>query len=70
MSVLPIEGKLAEKKAQELRGLICDLDSICDILYSRLDYSGIWDVLMELEEVRVKYYTEFFEYDQLAKRGK
>ena len=67
MSVLyGFEGKQAEKKAEELKALLIDLDSVCDILYNRLDYSGIWEALMELEDVRVKYYLEYFEYNDIV----
>ena len=56
-----LELKRAQKRVKELRQFLIELDSICDTLYDKLEYKGVWDALMELEEVRVQYYTEFYE---------
>jgi hypothetical protein len=65
------EYKRAKKRAEELKGFLIELDSICDKLYNRLDYSGVWESLMKLEDVRVRYYIEFYEHDKIVRlRGK
>jgi predicted patatin/cPLA2 family phospholipase len=67
MSVIyGLEYKKAEKRVKELRTLLLELDSICDTLYNRLEYNGIWETVMKLEDVRVKYYTEFFEHEKIV----
>lgn len=72
MSVLyDFEFKKALKRANELKGFLLELDSICDQLYNRLEFSGVWESLMQLEDVRVRYYTEYYEHNNLLKlKGK
>jgi len=59
--------KKAKKRADELKVFLLELDSMCDKLYNKLDYSGVWDALMKLEDVRVRYYTEFYEHDKIVR---
>lgn len=72
MSVIyGLEYKKSEKRAKELKAFLLKLDSICDILYDNLEFSGTWDALMKLEDVRIRYYTEFYEHDRIIKlKGK
>ena len=72
MSVIyGFEYKRAKKRVEELKGFLLELDSICGKLYNRLDYSGVWESLMKLEDVRVRYYIEFYEHDKIVRlRGK
>lgn len=66
MSVIhSIEYKRAQKRANEIRVFLLELDSVCDTLYNRLEYNGVWETLMQLEDVRVKYYTEFYEHKKI-----
>jgi hypothetical protein len=66
-----LEYKKSKKRIKELKTFLLELDSICDTLYNRLDYKGVWDSLMKLEDVRVQYYTEFYEHDMVVKsKGK
>ena len=66
-----LEIKRSEKRLKELRKFLIDLDNVCDTLYASLEYDGIWEALMELEDVRVKYYIEFYEHETLIKlKGK
>jgi len=67
MSVIhSLEHKQAKKRAKELKEFLLELDLICDKLYNRLDFKGTLEALMKLEDVRVHYYTEFFEYDRVV----
>lgn len=61
MSIVNLNISLAQKRANELKRFLSELDTICDMLYSRLDYKGIWDVIEKLEDVRIKYYMEFYD---------
>lgn len=65
-NIITLKNKYSLKKAEELRCFLLELDDICDILYSRLKYDGVWETLMKLEDVRIKYYTEFFEYSKIV----
>lgn len=68
MSVLiKIDHKKSEKRARELKSFLLELDSVCDKLYNRLEYEGIWDLLMDLEDVRIKYYVEYYEHQEIIK---
>jgi hypothetical protein len=67
-NVYDLEYKQSEKRSEELKTFLLELDSICDILYNRLEFVGVWDSLMKLEDVRVKYYIEFYEHDQIVKQ--
>lgn len=71
MSVHDINVKKAENRAKELKEFLTELDSIADKLYNRLEYKGVWDMLMELENVRVQYYVEFHEHQRIIRlRGR
>ncbi len=56
-----IKYKQLEKYAKDLSVFLIELDSVCDILYNRMEYDGVFDVLMTLEDVRVRYYIEYFD---------
>ena len=67
MSVIyGLDLKKSQKRAKELKSFLLELDSICDNLYNRLDYNGVWESLMKLEDVRIQYYTEFYEHDKIV----
>lgn len=71
MSVINLEYKKSKKRVQELKGFLLKLDSICDTLYNNLEYDGVWESLMKLEDVRIKYYIEFFEHNKIVElKGK
>lgn len=71
MSVININYKQSERKAQELKELLLDIDRVCDILYNRLDYEGVWETILCLEDVRVQYYVEWFEHEMIVQtKGK
>lgn len=71
MSVIyALEYKLAEKRVKELIGFLTELDEVCDSLYDMINYDGIFDILMYLEEVRIQYYMELFEHQEFLKKGK
>ena len=72
MSVInSLDYQRSKRRAKELKGFLQELDSICDKLYNRLDYKGVWDALMKLEDVRVQYYVEFYENNKIVQlRGK
>lgn len=57
----------AEKRAKELKVFLSELDNVCDKLYNRLEYKGVWETLMKLEEVRVQYYVEYHENMKITK---
>jgi len=59
--IYDINTKHREKNVKKLNDFLIELDSICDKLYNRLEFSGVWDVLLELEDVRVRYYVELYE---------
>lgn len=63
--IIGMEYKKSQKRAKELKTFLLELDSICDTLYNRLEFSGVWDSLMLLEDIRVKYYTEYYEHDKI-----
>lgn len=67
MSVInSLDYQRSKRRAKELKGFLQELDSICDRLYNRLDYSGVWDALMKLEDVRVQHYVEFYEQNKIS----
>lgn len=68
--VYSLEAKKAKKEAERIKEFLFELDSVCDTLYNRLEYDGIWDVLMQLENVRINYYIQFYEYDNISKDRK
>lgn len=66
MSIInSLDYQRSKRRVKELKGFLQELDSICDRLYNRLDYSGVWDALMKLEDVRVQYYVEFYEQNKI-----
>ena len=64
-----LDYKRNKKKAEDLKSFLLELDSIADKLYNRLDYDGVWEMIMKIEDVRVKYYTEFYEYSKIIEIG-
>lgn len=72
MSVIfGLEYKKSKKRAEEIHGFLLELDLVADILYNRLEFSGVWETLMKLEDVRVQYYTEFYEHNKIVElKGK
>lgn len=64
--VSTLDVKRSQKRMKELRKFLIDLDNVCDTLYASLEYDGIWEALMELEDVRVKYYIEFYAHETLV----
>jgi hypothetical protein len=66
-----LEYKQAQKRAKELKSFLLKLDSICDTLYDNLEFSGVYESLLKLEDVRVRYYVEFYEHDKIVRlKGK
>ena len=62
--VYNIDDKKAEKRIIQLTEFLIELDSVCDILYNRLEYDGIYSSLMKLEDVRIMYYVELREHEE------
>lgn len=63
--------KDAKIKEAELRGLLLDLDSVAELLYNNLSYSGVWKTIQLFEEVRIEYYVLHHEYNSIVKnKGK
>jgi len=67
MSVINLNVKQTEKRIKELRMFLHELDVIADNLYNRLEFAGVWDTLMKLEDIRARYYVEYYEHEQLLK---
>lgn len=57
------EYKKSQKRHKELEDLLIKLDLVADTLYDLIGYDGVWDTILSLEDVRVKYYVEFIEHD-------
>ena len=67
MSVIyTLEYKKSKKRAAELKAFLLELDLICDKLYNKLEFTGVWEALNRLEDVRIQYYTEFYEHDKIV----
>lgn len=64
--ILDFNSRQAQKRARELKVFLTELDNICDTLYNRLEYKGVWETLMSLEDVRVKYYCEWHERNKVT----
>lgn len=65
-----LELKRISRKEKELRKFVSQLDTIGEILYNNLEYEGVWDLLMKLEDTRVRYYIEHYDTEaELNKRG-
>ena len=63
--------KNAQQKVEEYGDFLFQLDNVAEILYDNLEYPEIWDLIENLEEIRVKYYVLFHEYNQVVKnKGK
>jgi hypothetical protein len=66
-----MEYQRSQKRAKELKSLLFELDSVADVLYNNINYNGVWDLLQHFEEVRIKYYVEFYEHDKIVQdKGK
>lgn len=65
--IIDFNFRQAEKRAKELKVFLTELDGICDILYNRLQYKGVWETLMSLEEVRVQYVVEHYEQSKVTR---
>lgn len=61
------EFKKAEKKADQMLDFLLELDNITNTLYNRLEYPEVWNLVQHLEDVRIKYYVEFEELNNLLK---
>lgn len=61
------EYRKAEKKADNLLDFLLELDSAANMLYNRLEYPEVWTLVKHLEGVRIKYYIEFEELNNLLK---
>lgn len=62
---------IGNKRLKELAAFLIELDSIADTLYNKLEYNGVWETLMSLEDVRVRYYVEYHEQKKiLSLKGK
>jgi hypothetical protein len=71
MSVVYVmERKKSEKRIKELTEFLIDLDSMADKLYNKLEYRGVWETLMKLEDVRITYYIEYHEHNEFLKENK
>lgn len=71
MSVTDINVRKSEKRMEELKHFLFELDSMADKLYARLEFKGVWDILMKLEDTRVQYYVEYYEHERILKlKGK
>ena len=68
--VYTLEKKMSQKRIVELTDFLIELDSMTDKLYNRLEYRGVWEALLALEDVRVRYYTEYYEHEQFLKEDK
>jgi len=56
-----LKYKKALKTVQELELLLLDIDKASEYLYDNIQYPEIWDLIIQLEEVRVKYFVEYHE---------
>lgn len=70
MSVISLDYKKSKNRAKELKSFLLKLDSVCDVLYDNLNYDGMWDVIDKIESVRVKYYLEYHEYQNVVEMRK
>lgn len=63
--------KKAEKRNQELEILLLQLDLVANLLYNNLEYDGVFELIQDFEELRLKYYLEHYENEVLIKnKGK
>lgn len=58
--------KQAQKRVDELETLLIQLDLIANILYNNVQYNGVWDLIEDFEEVRLKYYLEHYENESIV----
>lgn len=66
-SVDEIENQRNKKKEAELRKFMYQLDTVGEILYNNLDYDGVWEVIENFEELRIRYYVLHHEYEEKMK---
>lgn len=70
MSVINVfEYKHAKKKREEIEAFLLQLDTMCDTLYNNLDKKGVWQLVNQIENVRIENYVLWYEYDQITKKG-
>jgi len=62
-----LEYKRAKKKVTDLKKFLFQLDTIGEILYNNLDKDDIWDLINKFEDVNIKHYLEFHEYDEILR---
>lgn len=68
MSVITHIDEIKNKKrAEELNKLLMQLDIMVDKLYNLIEYDGILTLILNTEELRVRYYLEWYECDQAVK---
>ena len=61
MKVYDLNTQRLIKKADKLKLFLVDLDDICGKLYSNLQYTGVWNVLLKLEDIKTTQYVEYIE---------
>lgn len=59
--------KRAKKKVVKLHHLLTELDKVGEILYNNLEHHGVWRLIELLEEVRIYYYVQYYENDNIVK---
>ena len=64
------EWKRAKVKRDKLHKLLLELDKVGDVLYNNIEHGGVWEIIKKYEEVRINYYVEFYEWDQIVKQRK
>lgn len=62
--------KRAKKKVEELEEVLKVFDFIADMLYNNLGHSGIWSLLKHVEELRIQYNIEHYEWSEILKQRK
>ena len=56
-----------KKRAEELHQLLMELDLIVENLYKIVEHNGILSLILKAEDLRVRYYLEWYECDQAVK---
>lgn len=64
------EYKRAKEKRDKLKHLLKELDLVGEILYNNMEYSGVWELIKHLEEIRIYYYIDFHEANEIVKQRK
>lgn len=64
-NVTDISLSIALKRKKELQSFLSELDNIADRLYDKLEFNGVFETLMSLEDVRIRYYMELYEQNRI-----